>query len=185
MYRAGVSAMIPAQRSVPAHLIDPKVKNRSRVYYQMANLQVQKADSSAWALLTDDEGRITEGTGANFFILRKGRVYTAPGRNILLGVTRAAVLDLLGQLSIPAVEEHFGLYEVVNADEAFFTGTSYAIMPCTRINGQAIGSGRPGELTQRLIAAWSSMVGVDIVAQAEEYARLVREMEMETATAAR
>jgi branched-chain amino acid aminotransferase len=185
MYRAGVSAMIPAQRSVPAHLIDPKVKNRSRVYYQMANLQVQKADPGAWALLTDDMGRITEGTGANFFIVRRGRVYTSRGRDILLGVTRGAVLELLGEMSVPACEEDFGLYEVVNADEAFFTGTSYAIMPCTRINGQPIGSGKPGDLTQRLIAAWSAMVGVDIVAQADEYARIVRDMEVETAAATR
>src|SRR5262249_18292570 len=156
-----------------SHLIDPKVKNRSRVYYQMANLQAQKSDPVAWALLTDDQGRITEGTGANFFIVRNGRGFTAPGRNILLGVTRGAVLELLEKLSIPISVEDFGLYEVTNADEAFFTGTSFGIMPCTAINGQPIASGRPGELTQKLITAWSEMVGLDIVAQADQYARRV------------
>ena len=185
LYRGGVSAVIPAQRSVPAHLIDPKVKNRSRVYYQMANLQAQKFDPGAWALLTDDQGLITEGTGANFFIVRSGRVFTAPGRNILLGVTRGAVLELLEKLSIPLSVEDFGLYEVTNADEAFFTGTSFSIMPCTQINGQPIGSGRPGELTKKLMTAWSEMVGVDIMAQADQYARRVEEMEMEPATAVR
>ena len=133
LYRSGVSAVIPMQRSVPAHLIDPKVKNRSRVYYQMANLQVQRIDPQAWALLTDDQGLITEGTGFNFFIVRKGRVYTPPGRNILLGITRQAVLELLPQLAIPVVEEDFGLYEVINADEAFFTGyivRNHALHPC-------------------------------------------------------
>ena len=60
LYRAGVRTVVPAQRPVPAHLIDPKVKNRSRIYYQVANIQAQRIDASAWALLTDGEGVITE-----------------------------------------------------------------------------------------------------------------------------
>jgi len=181
LYRAGINAVVPAQRSVPAHLIDPKVKNRSRIYYQTANLQVQKIDPNGWALLTDDQGLITEGSGSNFFIVRNGRVYTPPGRNILQGITRRAVLDLLSELALPASEEDFGLYEVTNADEAFFTATSFGIMPCTQINGHPLGSGQPGNLTKRLIAAWSEMVGLDIIAQADDYARKVKEMEMELA----
>jgi branched-chain amino acid aminotransferase len=185
LYRSGVHAVVPAQRSVPAHLIDPKVKNRSRIYYQMANLQAQRSDPSAWALLTDEQGMITEGTGSNFFLVRKGKVFTPPGRNILLGITREAVLDLLQDLSIPASQEDFGLYEVTNGDEAFFTATSFGIMPCTRINGQGIGDGQPGDLTKKLIARWSEMVDVDIIAQADEYARRVKQMEVEQAVAAR
>jgi branched-chain amino acid aminotransferase len=183
-YRAGVRTVVPAQRSVPAHLIDPKVKNRSRIHYQVANLQAQRIEAGAWAVLTDGEGVITEGTGANFFIVRHGRVFT-PRRNILLGVTRGAVLELLQKLEIPASEEDFGVYEVMNSDEAFFTGTSFAIMPATQIDGHRIGSGEPGGITKRLIAAWSEMVGVDIVAQADAYAIKVKEMEMESAAAGR
>jgi branched-chain amino acid aminotransferase len=182
-YRSGVSAFVTLQRSVPFHLIDPKVKNRSRIYYQMANLQVQKIDPKGWALLTDDQGLITEGSGSNFFIVRKGRVYTPPGRNILLGITRGAALELLEQLAIPASEEDFGLYEVTDADEAFFTATSFGIMPCTRVNGHPIGDGQPGNLTKELISAWSKMVGVDIVAQADDYARKVKDMDMARSTA--
>ena len=177
LYRSGVNAVVTAQRSVPAHLIDPKVKNRSRVFYQMANLLAQKADPKGWALLTDDQGLITEGSGWNFFIVRRGRVLTPRGRNILLGITRGAVLELLTKMATPWSEEDFGLYEVVTADEAFCTATGFAIMPCTRINGQPIGGGQPGKLTRRLIAAWSKMVGVDIVTQADEYAKKVKEME--------
>ncbi len=185
MYRNGVHAVIPAQHSVPAHLIDPKVKNRSRVYYQMANIQAQKTDPKAWALLTDDQGLVTEGTGFNFFIVRNGRVMTPPGRNILLGVSRGAVMELLENMGAPAVEQDFGLYEAVNADEAFFTATSFAIMPVTKLNGRPVGDGKPGPLTKKLIEAWSSMVGVDIVAQADEYAERVAQMEQPAALAAR
>lgn len=177
MYRDGVHAVIPGQHSVPAHLIDPKVKNRSRVYYQLANLQAQRADPKAWALLTDDRGLVTEGTGFNFFLVRKGRVITPPGRNILLGVTRGAVMELLEKMGMPVVEEEFGHYEILTADEAFFTATSFAIMPVTKVNGAAVGDGAPGPLTRRLISAWSETVGVDIVAQADEYAARVAAME--------
>lgn len=175
LYRAGVNAVTTVQRSVPAHLIDPKVKNRSRIHYQIANLQAQKIDPQAWALLTDDQGSVTEGTGSNFFIVHKGTVYTAPGRNILLGVTRGVALELLKEMAVPLAEKDFGLYEVATAGEAFFTATSFAIMPCTRINGQPIGDGQPGPVTRKLIAAWNDRVGIDIVAQADEYARKVKD----------
>jgi len=185
MYRNGVHAVIPGQHSVPAHLIDPKIKNRSRVYYQLANLQAQKVDPKAWALLTDDQGLVTEGTGYNFFLVRKGRVITPPGRNILLGVSRGAVLELLETMGVPAAEQDFGHYEAANADEAFFTATSFAIMPVTKLNGHAVGDGKPGPLTKKLIEAWSTMVGVDIVAQADEYAEWAARMEQAAAMAAR
>lgn len=177
LYRLGVHSVIVPQRSVPAHLIEPKVKNRSRVYYQMANLQAHKVDPHAFPVLTDDRGFITEGSGSNFFIVRQGRVFTAKSHNILVGVSRNAALDLLTAMSVPWSEEDFGAYEVVNADEAFHTATTFAVMPCTRINGLPVGDGKPGRLTQKLITAWSEMVGVDIVAQADEYALKIKEME--------
>lgn len=185
MYRAGVHAVIPSQHSVPAHLIDPKVKNRSRVYYQMANMQAQRVDPEAWALLTDDKGLITEGTGFNFFVVRKEKVFTPPGRNILLGVTRGAVIELLGKMGVRVIEQEFDVYDVMNSDEAFFTATSFAVMPVTRLNGSPLGDGVPGPFTKRLISAWSEMVGVDIVTQADQYAERVRQMEQPIAAASR
>ena len=65
-------------------------------------------------------------------------------------------------------------YDVFTAEEAFFTATSFSIMPVTRFNGQPINTGLPGAITRRLIAAWSEMVGVDIVAQAREYASVAQ-----------
>lgn len=185
MYRNGVHAVIPGQHSVPAHLIDPKVKNRSRVYYQMANMQAQRVDPKAWALLTDDQGLVTEGTGFNFFIVSNGRVMTPPGRNILLGVTRGAAMELLEKMGVHVAEQEFGQYEIVNADEAFFTATSFAIMPVTKFNGRAVGDGQPGPITRKLISAWSEMVDVDIIAQADEYAERVAQMNQPAEMAAR
>ena len=100
-YVSGVHAVVPAQRSVPSRLIDPKIKNRSRIYYQMANMQAQKVDPEAWALLVDEDGFLTEGTGSNFFVVKEGGLLTPEPRNILRGVTRQAVLELAQRLGLP------------------------------------------------------------------------------------
>ncbi len=58
----------------------------------------------------------------------------------------------------------------VSLNEAFYTGTPFSILPCTKINGVAIGTGKTGSVTQKLINAWSKSVGLDIVEQAKRYA---------------
>lgn len=170
-YVEGVHAVIPAQRSVPARLIDPKIKNRSRIYYQIANLQAQKVDPEAWALLTDEDGFLTEGTGSNFFVVKDGGLLTPEPRNILRGVTRQAVLELAESLGLACRERNLEPYDVMTADEAFFTSTPFTIMPATRFNGHDVGAGEPGPVTRRLMKAWDMMVEVDMVAQARAFAR--------------
>ncbi len=172
-YVSGVHAVIPSQRAVPARLIDPKIKNRSRIYYQIANLQAHKVDPQAWALLLDEDGFLTEGTGSNFFLVKENRLLTPEPRNILRGITRQAVLELAERLELPCQECNLEPYDVMTADEAFFTSTPFSIMPATRFNGHAINTGAPGPLTLRLMAAWNQMVEVDMVAQARAYAEMV------------
>ena len=65
-YRTGVHAIVPQQLAVPARFIDPKIKNRSRIHYQIANMQVHKIDPQGWAILVDEDGFLTEGTGSQF-----------------------------------------------------------------------------------------------------------------------
>ena len=174
LYETGIHAIITPQQSVPTRYIDPKIKNRSRVYYQLANMQARQVDPKAWALLTGEDGFITEGTGSNFFIVKDGGLLTPKPHNILRGVTRQAVIELAAQLDLPCRESDLDPYDVLAAEEAFFTATSFSIMPVTRFNGQTINDGLPGPVTRRLIAAWSEVVGVDIIAQAKEYARVAQ-----------
>ena len=176
LYATGVHAVITPQRSVPARLIDPKIKNRSRVYYQVANLEAARIDPEARALLTEEDGCITEGSGGNFFLVKDGELYTPEPRNILRGVTRKVVMELAAKLRISCVERNVEPYDLMTADEAFFTATSFSILPVTRFNGQPVGQGTPGPVTGRLVAAWCDMVGVDIAEQARAYARLVESL---------
>ena len=171
-YREGLDAVIPAQRMIPAHLLDPKVKNRSRIHYLMANIQISNYQGkNAWALLQDPDGFIAEGTGANFFIVRDGVLLTPEPRNILRGISRAYVMELAAELGVECREKNLEVYDVLTADEAFFTSTPFCMRPVVRINGQNISDGKVGPMYTRLIEKWSSSVGIDIIGQIQTYAK--------------
>lgn len=166
LYDTGINAVIPSQRAIPANLQDPKIKNRSRLFYLMANIEVSNyAGDNNWALLLDPDGFIAEGTGDNFFIVENGQVITPEGRNILRGISRAYIFDLCDQLQIKCLEKNIEPYDVYNADEAFMTGTPFCILPVTTLNNVKIGDGKFGALTKKLLSVWSNNVGLDIVEQ--------------------
>jgi branched-chain amino acid aminotransferase len=162
----GVSIVVPSQRAIPARYLDPKVKNRSRIHYLRANMEVarMKGDRN-WALLIDDDGFLTEGTGDNFFLVHDGEILTPEPRNILRGVSRAYIFELAAQLGIPCREQNLELFDAINADEAFVTGTPFCMLPVSEVEGQPLGEGKRGDITQALLDAWSANVGVDIEGQ--------------------
>jgi branched-chain amino acid aminotransferase len=173
-YDKGVNSVIPSQRAIPATLMDPKIKNRSRMWYQMANIEVsQMKGDNNMALLIDPDGYIAEGTGDNFFMVKNGELYTPEGRNILRGISRAYVLELAEQLKIPWHECNIGPFDLYEADEAFLTATPFCVLPTTHLNGLPIGDGKMGSITQNLLDQWSENVGVNIVQQIKDYAQEV------------
>lgn len=171
LFDEGVDAVIPAQRAIPASLLEPKVKNRSRIHYLMANIQVSRYDGKdAWALLLDPDGFVAEGSGDNFFIVKDGVLVSPEGRNILRGISRDYIMkELCPQLNIPCQEKNIELYDVITADEAFYSATPFCIMPATRINGAPIGNGKVGMITKKLLDQWSANVGVDIIKQIQNW----------------
>lgn len=173
LYDTGVDAVVPSQRTIPASLLEPKVKNRSRIHYLMANIEISKyKGANAWALLLDPDGFIAEGSGDNFFIVKNGQLYTPEGRNILRGISRQYIMDVLcPQLKLPCHEKNLELYDAITADEAFYSATPFCIMPVTKINGSPIGTGEVGATTKKLIKTWGKNVGVDIVEQIKAYNR--------------
>ena len=171
LFDTGINAIITSQRAIPASLLDPKIKNRSRIHYLMANIEASQIDGdNNWALLLDPDGFVAEGTGDNFFIVKDGTVITPEGRNILRGVSRAYVIEeLCPQLGIPVVEKNIETYDVYTADEAFMTGTPFCMLPVTALNGNPIGSGKVGEIFSKLIKCWSDNTGVGIVEQIQKW----------------
>ena len=110
-------------------------------------------------MLRDERGFITEGTGNNFFMVRAGEILTPKPHDILRGVSRAFCMGLAHKHGIPVRE----------ADEAWYTSTTVCMVPITRFDLRPLGDGVPGPIYQKLLAAWSEEVGVDIAGQAREY----------------
>jgi branched-chain amino acid aminotransferase len=164
-YVEGCHAVTPPSRAMPSQALDARIKNRSRMAYTLAEIEVKLVDPQAQGILLDLDGNIAENKGGNFFIVADGVLKTPVLNNTLAGISRATVLGLAASLGIPAHEVNFQPYDVYTADEAFFTSTPYCIMPATRFNGLLVGDGRIGPITKRLLVAWSDLVGVDIVAQ--------------------
>lgn len=165
LFTEGAHVVTPSIRHIPPQCIDPKMKNRSRLHWWLADRQSQVVDPRAISLLLDLDGNVTECAGSNFVIV-KGRTIISPApRNILGGVSLQTVRDLASKIAMEFVERDFQTYDVVNADEAWLTTTPYCMAPCTRINGIPVGDGRPGPWFRKMLSAWSSLAGLDIEAQ--------------------
>lgn len=171
LFDEGINAVITSQRAIPGHLLDPKIKNRSRIHYLMANIEAGQIEGdNNWALLLDPDGFVAEGTGDNFFIIKNGHVITPEARNILRGISRDYVMnELCTQLGMPVVEKNIEAYDVYTADEAFMTGTPFCMLPVTSLNGNPIGKGVVGEGFSRLIGQWSVNTGIDIIGQIKKW----------------
>ncbi|MFN8489039.1 MAG: aminotransferase class IV [Caldilineaceae bacterium] len=166
-YTEGCHAVTPFSRAIPPEALDARIKNRSRMAYTLAEIEVKLVDPQAQGILLDIHGNVAENKGGNFFIYSDGVLKTPHARSALAGVSRATALELATQLGIPTQVVDFQPYDIYTADEAFFTSTPYCIMPATRFNGLPVGDGQVGPITKRLLQAWSESVGVDIVAQAQ------------------
>lgn len=172
LYDEGINMVVTSQRAIPADLMDPKIKHRSRLYLQLANIEASKAKGkNNWALLLDTNGFVAEGTGDNIFIVKEGVVYTPEGRNILRGISREYVLWLADQLNLSRVdtEKNLTLYDLYDADEIFITGTPFCMLPVCRVNNLVVGDGRVGKITKYLLSEWSGKVGLDIVEQIKSW----------------
>jgi branched-subunit amino acid aminotransferase/4-amino-4-deoxychorismate lyase len=165
LFTEGAHVVTPSVRHIPPQCVDPKMKNRSRLHWWLADKQSQAVDPRAISLLLDLDGNVTECAGSNFVIVKGRSIFSPTPRNILGGVSLKTVRELAQEIGMDFVERDFQSYDVVNADEAWLTTTPYCMAPCTRINGIAIGDGRPGPWFRKMLSAWSCLAGLDIEAQ--------------------
>ena len=170
LYTEGAHVVTPAIRHIPPQCVDPKAKNRSRLHWWLADQQSHQMDPRATSLLLDLDGNITECSGSNFVIVKGETIYTPKSRNILEGISLVTIRELAAELGLAWREEDLQPYDVINADEAWLTSTPYCIAPCTKINHISIGDGTPGPVYRRMMEAWSTLVGIDVVQQILESA---------------
>ena len=170
LFESGINVVVPNQKIIPANLLEPKVKSRSRLHYMMANLEVSRQEgSNNWALLTDPDGFIAEGTGSNFLIVKDGKLIGPEPRNILRGISLDYVIQIANDLEIQFEQKNIEPYDVMFCDEAFMTGTPFCLLPVTSIHSEKIGTGKMGEITKKILNEWSKRVGVQIDKQISQW----------------
>ena len=170
-FDTGINMVITSQRVVPSQFMDPKIKNRSRLFYLNANIEASmfKGDNN-WALLLDSDGFISEGSGDNFFIVKNNTVISPEGKNMLRGISRSYVMkEICTKLKIKVLEKNIEPYDVYDADEAFITGTPFCMLPVTSLNNVKIGDGRVGKVYKKILSHWGKNLKVDIEKQIKNW----------------
>lgn len=162
----GVSLVIPQVQQLPAEVVPASIKHRSRLHWYLADRMARETQPGSMALLLDNHGCVTETSSGNLFVAQNGEVITPTERATLPGISQKVVLDLCTEMGIPSRRADLTPNDVTSANEAFLTSSTYCIVPVAALNGQPIGAAVPGPVTQRLLTAWSSRIGVDIARQA-------------------
>ncbi len=149
-------ATVPHMRGLPMTQ-DPKLNSHSKLNCILACIAAEKAGADE-ALMLDVNGFVNTTNACNFFIVRKGEVWTSTGDYCMNGITRQKVIDLCRTDGIPVFERNFSLVDTYGADEAFLTGTFGAQTPVASIDGRIIGRGALGPVTKRLRTLYKALI---------------------------
>ncbi len=151
-------ATVPHLRGLPMTQ-DPKLNSHSKLNCILACIAAEKAGADE-ALMLDVHGFVNTTNACNFFIVRKGQVWTSTGDYCMNGITRQKVIDLCRANDIPVFERNFSLVDTYSAEEAFLTGTFGAQTPVGTVDGRQIGTGQIGPMTERIRGLYKTLVGV-------------------------
>ncbi|MBI4313899.1 MAG: branched-chain-amino-acid transaminase, partial [Candidatus Omnitrophica bacterium] len=161
IYRNGMDIVtVPTQRNVPEAL-NPQIKSLNYLNNIMAKIEATNA-GVAEAIMLNSQGYVAECTGDNIFIVKGAALLTPPPYvGLLRGITRDAVMMLARRQKLPVREEVLTRHDLFNAEECFLTGTAAEIVPVVRVDGRAIGSGKPGKATEKLRDAFHRLTRTD------------------------
>jgi len=162
-FRNGAKLFVAsAQRHIPPQCLDARVKV-PRPWFQLALREAAQAHPECWPypIMLDLEGNVAEMAAANIFLVKDGALHT-PFRNVLLGCSRRIVCEICAEAGIPVIERDVKVFDLLTADEVFFTGTSYGMLPATHINGRPVRQDVWGPVTERVLGLYSTKMGVDI-----------------------
>ena len=147
---------VPHVRGLPMTQ-DPKLNSHSKLNCVLACIAAEKAGADE-ALMLDINGFVNTTNACNFFIVRKGVVWTSTGDYCMNGITRQKVIDICHKNKIPIVEKNFSLVDAYNAEEAFLTGTFGAQVPVASIDGRLIGNGETGKTTLKIRELYFNLI---------------------------
>ena len=154
---------VPMIRGLPMTQ-DPKLNSHSKLNCILALIHALKAGADE-ALMLDVSGFVNTTNSTNFFIARKGEIWTSTGDYCMNGITRRKVIELCRQNDIPVFQRNYSLVDCYGAEEAFVTGTFGGLTPVVEIDGRRIGEGKAGPLYRRLKKLYQELVARHISSQ--------------------
>ena len=154
-------ATVPHLRGLPMTQ-DPKLNSHSKLNCILACIAAEKAGADE-ALMLDINGFVNTTNACNFFIVKKGEVWTSTGDYCMNGITRQKVIDICRSDGIPVYEKNFSLVDTYSAEEAFLTGTFGAQTPVGSIDGRNIGKGELGPTTERIRKLYKLLIKKECV----------------------
>ena len=165
LYKNGLEVVTVATLRNKAEAVNPRIKSLNYLNNVLAKIEAINAGYLE-AIMFNSFGFISECTGDNIFIV-KDEVICTPSlyMGVLRGITRDSVIDLAENMQYKVKQIVMNRHDVYNADECFLTGTAAEIIPVVKADGRVIGSGKPGEITLRLIKAFKQLTqteGVEI-----------------------
>lgn len=156
LYEIGLTAVSVAVRRNTPDSLPPNIKSLNYLNNIMAKIEANIKGGNE-AIILDAQGKLSEGSGDNIFVVKDGQISTPHTLNNLKGITRDAVMDLAELAGNKVIEKDMGLFDLYTADEVFVTGTAAEVAPVTTVDGRKVGNGKPGPITKELIASFKKM----------------------------
>lgn len=160
-YEKGLAIVtVPTRRINPAAL-PPTIKSLNYLNNILGKIEARQFGALE-AIMLNDQGYVAECTADNVFTVFKGEIFTpAASQGALKGITRSTIFDVAKEIGVPIREVNMTRYDVWCADECFLTGTGAEVIPVVKLDGREIGSGKPGPITQRVLASFRQRVLVE------------------------
>lgn len=158
-------SLVDIRRNHPRAL-DPMIKSNNLLNNALAMQQALRSGGDE-ALMQNQAGELVECSQSNFFLVKDGAALTPPlSAGLLPGITRAYVMEIAGEIGVPAREARLTPDDLRTADEAFLTGTTREVTPVVSVDDRPVGAGIPGPITRRLLAHFRQRVADALAARA-------------------
>ena len=160
LYQKGMEIItVPTVRNLHSAL-NPAIKSLNYLNNILAKIEANNGGCEE-AILLNAEGFVAECTGDNVFIVKGNQLLTPPlSAGALYGITRGVVMELGAEAGLRVSEPNLTRYDLFNADECFLTGTGAEVVPVVKLDGRVIGTGKPGPVTEKLVAQYHALTKV-------------------------
>ena len=162
VYEQGMECVTASTRRSRPDVLSPAIKSLNYLNHILAKIECIRAGVPECIML-NERGLVAECSADNVFILSRSysghvELRTPPiTAGALEGITRDAVIQIAGEIGVPCVERDIALFDIYSADEAFLTGTAAEVVPMTMLDSRAIGDGKPGAVTQKIMARYREL----------------------------